>query len=127
MKRACLLIAVLTLIPVGLTFWADAQQHQTAMFYQKRLRSVISLTESGNLQEALDQQNELTALWQRDEKRLNHFADHFSTRQVSEAMGKASVSLGYGWHKEALMALDEARQALLELQQGQKAAFENIF
>ena len=115
MKRAYILIVVLTLLTFGSGVWLDHVQKQTAERYARQIRTVRDYVEADRMDVAAREQAYIHALWQNDVRWLNILVDQQHTRNASSAMIRLSTALGEGWQKEALMALDELLGAFQEL------------
>lgn len=126
MRRAVTLVVVLTALSFGLGLWADLCQQSTAREYLGALSGLRALVEDGRLEEAAHEQAYLHALWQHDSKWLNCLTSHHHTRAVNTAMLKLSTALEQRWRDEALQALDEAQDALGDIENSDFATVENI-
>lgn len=115
MKRAYILIVVLTLLTFGSGLWLDHMQKQTAERYARQIRTVRDYVEADQMDRAAREQAYIHALWQNDVRWLNVLVDQQHTRNAANAMIRLSTALGEGWQKEALMALDELLGAFQEL------------
>ena len=115
MKRAYILIVVLTLLTFGSGLWLDHVQKQTAENYARQISMVRQQVEEGRMQEAAREQAYIHALWQNDVRWLNILVDQQHTRNATNAMIRLSTALEKGWQQEALMALDELLAAFQEL------------
>ena len=105
MRRAVTLIVVLTALCLGLGLWLDLESRMEA---------------------AAHEQAYLHARWQYDAGWLNFLIGHHHTRAVTSAMLHLSTALEQRWQDESLRALDEAVDALSEVESSDFATLENI-
>ncbi len=127
MRRAVLLIIILTALGVGCGLWADISQRDTAREYLGGLEAVRQAVLTDDMQAAAREQAYWHALWQRDETRLNFLLTHEHTRSVSAAMMRLATALEQGWREEALKSLDDVTEAFRHIETGDFPAAENIF
>ena len=126
MRRALILIITLSLLSFGGGAALDTLQRRTAQQYLQRLDSLRTLIVQENLREAENREMQLRARWQHDARWLNCMISHHHTRDVSSALLHLATALEMGWQKEALLAADEAVDALEEIQDADFLAWENI-
>lgn len=126
MRRALMLILFLCALTLCCGWWADHVQHDTAMDYLQKLQSVRSSVLGGAMEDALREQAYLHALWQHDAKWLNCLIDHHHTRDVDSALSRLATSLEQGWTQQALLAIDEAGDALEEIAFSEQPVWENV-
>lgn len=126
MRRALILILSITAISFGGAAWLDHLQQSKAMGYLRALEGVRTAVMNGRIAEAQREERYLHALWQHDARWLNALVDHHHTRDISGAMVKLSTALELAWPQQAILALDEAQDALEEVAQSEQARWENI-
>lgn len=126
MKRAIILIVTLSLATTGCGLWLDHLQRSTAEGYLDQLEDVRALVLNGEMTGALREQRYMHALWQHDAHWLNCLISHHHTRDVSSAMLHLATALEQRWPQQAVLALDEARDALEEIAQSDLPVWENI-
>lgn len=126
MRRAVILIITLTLFTFGCGLWLDHLQQQTALGYLDGLDAVRALVLQGRMDEAACEQSYLHALWQHDSKWMNCLIDHHHTRDVEGALLKLSTAFEQSWPAQALLAIDEAADALDEVARSDQPYWENI-
>ena len=126
MRRALILIFSLTLLTFGLGFWTDTRQRQAADEYIGMLENVRAAVIGMRMDDALREQAYVYALWQQDSRWLNCLISHHHTRAVNSALLHMATALEMGWRQEALIALDEAFDALTEVRDGEFATLRNI-
>ena len=83
MKRALILIVVLTLGSFGCGSWLDHLQQKAAQQYLDGFHAVRRLIEADDMDAAAREQAYLHALWQKDAHWLNVLLDHHHTRDVN--------------------------------------------
>lgn len=126
MRRALILIISITVLGFGGAMWLDHLQQSTAMGYLQALEGVRSCVRAGRLEDARQEERYLHALWQHDARWLNALVDHHHTRDIGGALVRLATALELDWEREAIMALDEAQDALEEVAQSEQARWENI-
>ena len=126
MKRAIILITVLTLGLVGLSLWMDTTQTRTAEAYRARVPVIRDALRAERYDDALLYQSELHALWQHDVGWLNCLVSHHHTRAVNTALTALATALENRWPTEALQALDALDDALGDVQKSDAPLWENI-
>lgn len=126
MRRALLLILLLTAFTFGCGLSLDHLQQKTALRYLDDLHAVRVLVLEGQMDSAAREQAYLHALWQRDAKWLNCLIDHHHTRDVEGAFLKLATAMEQRWPDEALTAIDEASDALDEVARSDQPCWENI-
>lgn len=126
MRRALILIIVLTAGTFGGGWWLDHLQQKTAQHYLAMLDGVRASVLEGRTDDARREESYLHALWQHDAGWLNCLISHHHTRDVSSALLKLATALEMGWHERAILALDEAWDALDEVAHSDLPAWENI-
>jgi len=125
-RRAVILILVMTLLGTGVGLWMEISLRSTCQQYLEQTRHIRQLAEAGALGEALQEQAYLYACWQGEVRGLNAIVSHHHTRAVDDALLKATTSLENGWQKEALLALDEVQDALEDLETDMTLRWENV-
>ena len=126
MRRALILILVLTAGTFGSGWWLDHLQQHTAENYMAKLAQVRAMVLDGSMEKARKEEAHLHALWQHDSAWLNCLVDHHHTRDISSALLKLSTALERNWADEALRAMDEALDALGEVAESELPKWENI-
>ncbi|MDD3334023.1 MAG: DUF4363 family protein [Eubacteriales bacterium] len=126
MRRAVLLIVILTVVSVGLGLWMDFSQRDVAREYLDGAAQIRSLLLEAQWEKATYEQAYQYARWQGDAKWLNCFLSHHHTRAVSTAMVELGSALEYGWEDEALRALDQLEDALGDVESSDFPHWENI-
>lgn len=126
MRRALILIIVLTAGSFGCGWWLDHLQEDTAHRYLDMLGGVRTAVLENRMQDALREEIHLHALWQHDAEWLNGLISHHHTRDVSSALLKLATALEMGWQERAILALDEAWDALDEVAHSELPVWENI-
>ena len=126
MKRALILIVLLTLITFGCGSWLDHLQQKAAQQYLDGFHAVRRLIEADDMAAAEREQAYLHALWQKDAHWLNVLLDHHHTRDVESAMRHVATALQERSRIQALLAMDELTDALEEVAERDVALVENI-
>jgi len=126
MKRALILIIILSVLTFGGGWWLDYRQQSTAMKYMNGLYSIRQLIQNGEMENALNEQAYLHALWQHDAHWLNALADHHHTRDVEASMRHLATALQEKNRAQALWAMDELIDTFEEFSQRNMAVWENI-
>lgn len=126
MRRAIILIVVMTALSVGFGLWADFSQRALAHRYLDDTARLRALVEAGELERARNEQAYLHALWERDVKQLNFLISHHHTRAVTSAMLELTTALEHDWKDEAIRALDKLGDALEDVAVGDFPCWENI-
>ena len=126
MRRALILILVLTAGTFGSGWWLDHLQQNTARRYLAGLDAVRQAVLENRMDEARREESYLHALWQHDAPWLNCLISHHHTRDVNSALLKLATALEMGWQERAILALDEAWDALDEVAHSDLPAWENI-
>lgn len=127
MRRAVILITVLTVLCVGLGLWMDLSQRRVAQEYLRNVNGLRVSLREGDTREAVEKQTLLQARWKRDSRWLNCLISHHHTRAVSLAMIQLSTAMEYGWEKETWQALDLVEDALRDVEGSDFPYVENIF
>lgn len=126
MKRALILIIALTTTMFGSGWWLDHLQADTARRYLELLDAVRTAVLENRMEDARREESMLHALWQHDAEWLNGLISHHHTRDVSSALLKLATALEMGWQERAILALDEAWDALDEVAHSELPVWENI-
>ncbi|MBE5801975.1 MAG: DUF4363 family protein [Clostridiales bacterium] len=126
MRRAIVLITVMTLLGVSLGIWMEYSLNRFVGEYLEQAEQVRRLTAEKRLDQALEEQAYMHARWQGEVGWLNCLISHHHTREVNEALLKLTTSLEEGWRKESLMALDELTDALADIREGVAFHWQNI-
>lgn len=126
MRRAVLLILAMTLLGVAAGVWMEHSLCRICEGYLETAARLRVLVAEGRLEEALEEQQLLYGLWQREERRLKAMVSHHHTRAASEALLRLGTALAEGWRKEALLALDAFHDALADLESDMRLLWENV-
>ena len=126
MRRALILIIVLSVVSFGGGICLDLLQARTAQRYLLELRALRAQLQQGDLIAARGDQAHLHALWQHDAQWLSCLISHHHTRAVSGAMLRLSTALEMGWPVEAMLALDDAYDALEEIRTADFPSLQNL-
>ena len=126
MKRALILIVVLTAGTFGCGWQLDHLQQKTAQRYMQQLSHLRMLVLDGSMEDARREEAHLHALWQHDSAWLNCLISHHHTRDVTSALLKLTTALEMDWPVLAVLAVDEALDALEEVAQSELPKWENI-
>ena len=126
MRRALILIIVLTALTFGCGFWLDHRQSEMALEYLAGIHEIRTAVLEGRMQDASVQQAYLHAMWQHESIWLNCLISHHHTRDVSSALLKLATGLEMESTVLSLMALDEAQDALEEVAVSDRPTWENI-
>lgn len=127
MKRAIILITVLTVLSLAVGISIDLFQATTAENYLRELPSIRKSVLQEDMVAAYELQSLLHANWQHDAGVMNHFISHRHTRAVSKAMYELATAIEMNWQKEALQAIDALENALTDVQSGDFYKWENFF
>ena len=126
MRRAIILITVLTLFTFGSGLKLDHLQRDTAEAYLADVQKLRGMVLSDRMEEAKREQAYLHAMWQGDENWLNCLINHHHTRDVNTAMLKLSTGLELESSLLCLLALDEVKDALEEIAYSELPSWDNI-
>lgn len=127
MRRALILIVLLSLVGFGAGYALDRYQQATAREYLVELDGVRQLSLGGQEEEARREQAYLYARWQGDEKWLNFLLSHQYTRAVTTAFMEMTTAMEQGWDDETLRSLNDVYNALREIEHSDFATLENVF
>jgi len=125
-RIASLRLALLCALSFGSGLGLDVLQQRTAQKYMQGVETIRQLVIQNDLPAARREQAHLHALWQHDARWLNCLISHHHTRAVTSAMLRLSTALDMGWPVQALMALDDAFDALGDIRTGEFATLENL-
>ena len=126
MRRAMILIVLLSVGCVGLGLWMDLAQRNVAGGYLKDVAGIRACLLEGRTEDALAEQAYLHARWQHDAHWLNGLISHHHTRAVSLAMVQLATALERGWEEEVWQALDLLEDALRDVEGSDFPYVENI-
>ncbi|MEG0492621.1 MAG: DUF4363 family protein [Clostridia bacterium] len=126
MRRAIVLIVVLSVMGFGLGFYVDNLQRNTARAYLDELAPLREAVAKHQLTKATEEQAYLHAKWQHDQQWLSRITSHLHTREVSAAMLELSTALEQGWRDEALRALDKLKTAFDGILKDEYLTAENL-
>jgi len=121
-----ILIVGLTLFSFGLGIGVDCHQRLTAEKYIALLDGVRTAVMENRMDDALTEQAYIHALWQHEAKWLNCLISHHHTRAVNSALLHMATALQMNWQPDALIALDDAFDALNEISCGEFAHWQNV-
>lgn len=126
MKRALILILLLTALTFGGGTWLDHLQKRTAASYLQGMETIRRAVLNGSMDQAAGEQAYWHALWQHDSNWLNAIISHQHTRDVNAGMTRVATALEMGWRDEAIRALDDTSDALAEIAVSNLPLWENI-
>jgi len=126
MRRALILILVLTAGTFGSGWWLDHLQQNTARRYLAGLDAVRQAVLENRMDEARREESYLHALWQHDAPWLNCLISHHHTRNVNAGMMALATALEMEWQVESMQAIDETADALQEIAYSNLPLWENI-
>lgn len=126
MKRALILITVLTVGCLACALTIDLHQHHTAQAYLGDLPPLrqAALAEDWGQAKALHQQ--LKADWEQEAFLLDCLISHEYTREVAGQMVALETAVQMGWQQEALQILDALQAALEHIHTGDFCRWENF-
>lgn len=127
MRRAYMLIVMLTIASVGLGLWADLTQRSVARQYLFQTENIRQQVIAGEMGAAQDAETAVNAKWDKDSRWLNCLIDHHHTRAVSTAFLQLSTALEMGWTDESLKALDLLQDAFTDIGQSDFPHLFNVF
>lgn len=126
MRRAIILIVVLSIIGFGGGIWVDHAQCNAAREYQAEITQIRQLAKAGDFGKAADAQAYLYAKWEGDVKWLNCITSHHHTRAVSSALTALTTAFEFGWEEEIFRTLDQATDALMDVESSDCLKIENV-
>lgn len=126
MRRALVLIIVLTVVSFGGGIWLDILQRSTAQGYLEKLEVVRAALLEGRMDAARAEEAYLHACWQHDARWLNCLISHHHTRSVNTALLHLATALEQGWVHGALYAVDEVADALGDICTSDFVTWENV-
>ena len=126
MRRALILIIVLSLLSFGGGLWLDHLQQQTAITYLHKLALIQTQIKQDQTAAALHELSLFHSAWQHDAHWLNYLLDHHHTRDVESSLRHLSTALNEHDRTQALLAADELTDALEEVAQRDLPLWENI-
>jgi len=126
MKRAVILIVVLSISAIGLGLWMDLTQRSIARDYLQETEQMRRQLLYGDMEVLRNGQSHLQDRWRKDSRWLNCLIDHHHTRAVSAALLKLSTALEQGWQGEAFQALDLLRDAFTEIGESDFPRLDNV-
>jgi len=126
-KRAIILIAVLTVICLSVSIAVDLYEARTAESYLQALRELREVILAGDMAEARAMGSRMSEQWRHDSARLNFFISHHRTRLVTTAMLQLTTALEMEWRDDALKAVDLIQDALDHVHDGDFYRWENFF
>lgn len=126
MRRAYILIVVLSIAAVGLGLWMDLTQQNIAREYLMETEQMRRQLSYGNMEVLREGQAHLYAKWEKDSRWLNCLIDHHHTRAVSTALLQLSTALEQGWKEEAFKALDLLQDAFTDIEQSDFPSLHNV-
>ena len=126
MRRALILILILSGISFCGGMWLDHLQQQTAETYLEKLMLIQACIRQNQADAALQQLSHFHSTWQHDAHWLNYVLDHHHTRDVESSMRQLATALQEHNRTESLLAADELTDALEEIAQRDLPLWENI-
>ena len=126
MRRALILIILITAFCVGLGLYADTQQTRTARGYMEELEAIRRNVLAGRTAQAAADVRHMHALWQHDSEWLKCLIVHQYIRAVDTALLNLGTALEQGWAEDALRAADESFLALKDIEESHRAVWVNI-
>ena len=127
MKRAIILITVLTLGCLSAALTVDLLQHHTAQAYLAELPMLREAVLKKNFQDAGKQHRKLEADWDQEAFWLDCLISHDHTREVYAEVGALKTAIEMEWQEEALKALDALDAALEHIETGEFTRWDNFF
>ncbi|MBP3646809.1 MAG: DUF4363 family protein [Clostridia bacterium] len=115
MRRALILITLITLICFGSGHYFDRLRERTAHAYLQDAENLRQLVLAEQWHQAQSHERLLTARWQHDVRWLKILISHHHVREIDAALLRLSTSLTHHWPDEALPALDDLYSALQDL------------
>ncbi len=126
MRRAVILIVVMTLLGIGLGTWMERSLQLCCRTYADSAGQIRQWLENGDTDRARQEEALLHSRWQEDESWLKMLVSHHHTRSVEESLVKLATSLEHGWYREALLALDAFSDALADLEDDMVLRWDNV-
>lgn len=126
MKRAIILIVVLTVTSLAAALTVDLMQHHTALEYLKDLPPLREAVLRGDMEDAKIRQVQLRKEWDEDAFWLNCLISHHYTREVSGEMESLHTAIEQGWKQEALLVMDRLDAAFDDIESGDFCRWENF-
>ncbi len=127
MKRAIVLISVITVVCLAGSLAVDLYEARTAQSYLEELPPLRQAILKGDMEDAYARESLLYARWQHDVTILKIFISHHHTRLVSTALLQLSTAVEMGWQNDALKAADLLQDALEHVLEGDFYKWENFF
>jgi len=127
MKRAIILITVLTLSCMGAALTVDLLQHHTAKSYMADLPVLRQSVLNRDFKLAKEQHGKLEADWEQEAFWLDCLISHDHTREVFAQVGALKTAIEMEWQEEALKALDALDAALEHIETGEFCRWDNFF
>ena len=126
MKRAVILIVVMTLLGAGTGIWMERSLQETCGWYLAQEEALRRLVEGDALADALQKQRYVHGRWQEESRKLNAMVSHHHTRSVDDALLSLTTALEHGWQKDALHSLDALHDSLMDLEMDMTLRWENV-
>lgn len=126
MKRAIVLITVLTIGCLAAALTVDLLQHHTAQAYLAELPVLREAVMKRDFQGAKKQHEKLEAAWEQEAFWLDCLISHDHTREVFAQVGALKTAIEMEWQEEALKALDALDAALVHIETGEFCRWENF-
>ncbi|MEA5013891.1 MAG: DUF4363 family protein [Candidatus Limiplasma sp.] len=126
MKRALILITVLTIGCLACALTVDLHQHHTAQAYLADLPPFREAALAQDWEQARAMHQKLKADWKQEAFLLDCLISHEYTREVASQLGALETAIEMGWQEEALQALDALEAALEHIHTGDFCRWENF-
>ena len=126
MKRALILITVLTVGCLACALVIDLHQHHTAQAYLADLPPLRKALLKEDWEQVRALRGGLQKDWDEEAFLLECLISHEHTREVASQMGALETAVQMGWQEEALMALDALQAALEHIHTGDFCRWENF-
>lgn len=127
MKRAIILITVLTLGCLACALTVDLLQHHTAKAYLAEMPALREMALAEDWRQARTRHKQLQEDWERQAVLLDCLISHEHTREVAAQIGALETAIDMGWQEEVLRALDALTAALEHIETGEFCRWENFF
>lgn len=126
MKRALILIVLLSLLLLSLGLFSDLTQRRVAEEYLLETAQMRRQLHYGGTPVLREMLSQLNARWERDSRWLNCLIDHHHTRAVSTALRQLGSALEMGLETETIKALDLLQDAFGDIHQSDFPSLENV-
>jgi hypothetical protein len=126
MKRAIILITVLTIGCLAAALTVDHLQQHTAQAYMAELPVLREAVLKRDFEEAKQQHGKMEAAWEQEALWLDCLISHDHTREVFAQVGALKTAIDMEWQEEALKALDALDAALEHIETGEFYRWDNF-